>query len=56
LALPTPGKAQQAYEVGALGLDSDKDGNSFVDVVMSGNSRAALERADAAYAAFLKAH
>jgi hypothetical protein len=52
-----PGKAQQAYEVGALGVDSDKDGNSFVlDVVMSGNSKAALDRADAAYSAFLKAH
>jgi hypothetical protein len=38
-------------------VDSDKDGNSFVlDVVMTGNSKAALDRADAAYAAFLKAH
>ena len=52
-----PSKAQQAYEVGALGVDSDKDGNSFVlDVVMSGNSKAALDRADPAYSAFLKAH
>ena len=52
-----PRKAQQAYEVGALGVDSDKDGNDFVlDVVMSGNSNAALDRADAAYTAFLKAH
>jgi hypothetical protein len=51
------GKAQQAFEVGALGVDSDKDGNDFVlDVVMSGNSKAALDRADAAYTAFLKAH
>jgi len=56
-AFENPGKAQQAYEVGALGVDSDKDGNDFVlDVVMSGNSKAALDRADAAYAAFLKAH
>jgi hypothetical protein len=56
-AFNNPAKAQQAYEVGALGVDSDKDGNSFVlDVVMSGNSRAALDRADAAYSAFLKAH
>jgi hypothetical protein len=47
---------QQAFEVGALGVDSDKDGNDFVlDVVMSGNSKAALDRADAAYTAFLKA-
>jgi hypothetical protein len=52
-----PGKAQQAYEVGALGADSDKDGNDFVlDVVMTGNSKAALDRADAAYTAFLRAH
>jgi hypothetical protein len=57
-AFDNPGKAQQAYEVGAFGLDSDKeDGNEFVlDVVMSGNSKAALDRADAAYTAFLKAH
>lgn len=56
-AFENPGKAQQAFEVGALGVDSDKDGNDFVlDVVMSGNSKAPLERADAAYAAFLKAH
>jgi len=56
-AFDNPGKAQQAYEVGALGVDSDKDGNNFVlDVVMTGNSKASLERADAAYSAFLKAH
>jgi hypothetical protein len=56
-AFENPGKAQQAYEVGAVGIDSDKDGNEFfLDVVMTGNSKAALERADAAYIAFLKAH
>jgi hypothetical protein len=56
-AFDNPGKAQQAYEVGALGVDSEKDGNNFVlDVVMTGNSKASLERADAAYSAFLKAH
>jgi hypothetical protein len=56
-AFENPGKAQQAFEVGALGVDSDKDGNDFVlDVVMSGNSKAALDRADAAYTAFLKTH
>src|ERR1700752_3395544 len=56
-AFENAGKAQQAYEVGALGVDSDKDGNDFVlDVVMSGSSKAALDRADAAYTAFLKAH
>jgi hypothetical protein len=56
-AFENPGKAQQAYEVGALGVDSDKDGNDFVlDVVMTGNSKTVLQRADAAYTAFLKAH
>ena len=56
-AFENPGKMQQAFEVGALGVDSDKDGNDFVlDVVMSGSSKAALDRTDAAYTAFLKAH
>jgi hypothetical protein len=56
-AFENTGKAQQAYEVGALGVDSDKDGNDFVlDVVMSGSSKAALDRADTAYTAFLRAH
>jgi hypothetical protein len=52
-----PGKAEQAFEVGAFGIDSDKDGNEYVlDVVMSGSSKEALERSEAAYLAFLKAH
>ena len=52
-----PDKAQQAYEIGAFGIDSDKDGNEFVlDVVVSGSSKQALDRADAAYVTFLKAH
>jgi hypothetical protein len=56
-AFENPAKAQQAFEVGALGVDSDKDGNDFVvDVVMSGNSKAALDRAEVAYTASLKAH
>jgi hypothetical protein len=56
-AFENPAKAQQGFEVGALGVDSDKDGNDFVlDVVMSGSSKATLDRADAAYTAFLKAH
>jgi len=56
-AFENPAKAQQAFEVGAFGVDSDKDGNDFVlDVVMTGNSKATLDRADAAYTAFLKAH
>jgi len=56
-ASENPDKPQQAFEIGALGVDSDKDGNEFVlDVVMSGASNAALDRANAAYTAFLKAH
>jgi hypothetical protein len=56
-AMENPGKVQQAYEIGALGPDSDKDGNDFVlDVVMSGRSKQALDAADATYVAFLKAH
>jgi hypothetical protein len=56
-AMENPGRAQQAYEIGALGPDTDKDGNDFVlDVVMSGSSKAALDRADAIYVAFLKAN
>jgi hypothetical protein len=56
-AFDNPDKAQQAYEIGAFGIDSDKDGSEFVlDVVMSGSSKEALERADAAYMSFLKAH
>jgi hypothetical protein len=56
-AMENPGRVQQAYEIGALGPDSDKDGNDFVlDVVMSASSKAALDRADATYVAFLKAN
>ncbi len=56
-AFDNPDKAQQAYEIGAFGIDSDKDGNEFVlDVVMSGSSKEALNRADAAYVTILKAH
>jgi hypothetical protein len=52
-----PGKAEQAFEVGAFGTDTDKDGNEFVlDVVMSGSSKEALDRSDAAYLSLLKAH
>jgi hypothetical protein len=55
--MENPGRVQQAYEIGALGPDTDKDGNDFVlDVVMSGSSKAALDRADATYVAFLKAN
>ena len=56
-AMENPGKAQQAYEIGALGPDTDKDGNDFVlDVVMSGSSKTALEGADEVYVGFLKAN
>lgn len=56
-AFENPKKPQQAYEVGAFGVDSDKDGNEFVlDVVMSGSSKRALDRADGDYVAFLKAN
>ncbi len=52
-----PSKKQQAYEMGAFGTDSDKDGNEFVlDVVMTGLNKAALESAEKDYIAFLKAH
>ena len=55
--MENPGKLQQAFEIGALGPDTDKDGNDFVlDVVMSGSSKQALDRADAIYVAFLKAN
>jgi hypothetical protein len=48
---------QQAYEVGAFGIDADNDGNEFVlDVVMTGRYRKELDRADRDYVAFLKAH
>jgi len=56
-AYENPDKAQQAYEQGAFGLDSDKDGNEFVlDVVLTGAKKAALERAENVYVAFLKAN
>jgi hypothetical protein len=56
-AFDNPKKAQQAYEVGALGVDNDKDGNEFIlDVVMSSSSKQALERAEADYVVFLKAN
>lgn len=55
-AYENPGKTQQAYEMGAFGIDGDKDGNEFVvDVVMTGNSKTALDRADKDYVGFLKA-
>jgi hypothetical protein len=56
-AFENPSNAQQAYEVGAFGIDGDTDGNEFVlDVVMTGATKAALDKADKDYIAFLKAH
>jgi hypothetical protein len=56
-AFENPKQPQQAYEVGAFGVDSDNDGNEFVlDVVMSGSSKQALSRAEQTYVAFLKAN
>jgi hypothetical protein len=56
-AFENPSKTQQAYEAGAFGIDSDRDGNEFVlDVVMTGAGKAALDRAEKDYIAFLKAH
>jgi hypothetical protein len=56
-AFENPKKQQQAYELGAFGADSDKDDNEFVlDVVMSGSSKQALDRAEKDYVAFLKAN
>jgi len=56
-AFENPGEKEQSYEFGAFGIDSDKDGNEFVlDVVMTGADKAALERAEKDYVAFLKAH
>ncbi len=56
-AFENPSKKEQAYELGAFGIDSDKDGNEFVlDVVLTGADKAALDRAEKAYVAFLKTH
>jgi hypothetical protein len=56
-AYENPSKAQQAYEVGAFGLDSDKDGNEFVlQLVMTGRAKKQLDLAEKDYIAFLKAH
>jgi len=56
-AFENPSKRKQPYEQGAFGVDSDKDGNTFVlDVVLTGLDKAALDRAEKDYIAFLKAH
>ena len=39
-AFENPRRAQQAYELGAFGIDNDTDGNEFVlDVVMTASPR-----------------
>jgi hypothetical protein len=56
-AFENPSRAQQAHEIGAFGIDADKDGNEFVlDVVITAGSKQDLDRADKDYVAFLKAH
>lgn len=56
-AFENPKAPQQAFELGAFGIDDDKDGNQFVlDVVMSASSKKALDRAEMDYVGFLKAH
>jgi hypothetical protein len=53
----TPSLAQQAHEIVAFGVDSDKEGNDYVlMVVMTGRSKKALEQGDKPYNAFLHAH
>ncbi len=55
-AFENPSRKEQPYELGAFGIDTDKDGNEFVlDVVMTGAGKAALDRAEKDYVAFLKA-
>lgn len=56
-AFDNPSKQQQRYEQGAFGVDTDKDGNTFIlDVVLTGLNKAALDHAEKDYIAFLKAH
>jgi len=56
-AFENPSRSQQAYELGAFGIDNDADGNEFVlDVVMTGATKAAIEGAEKDYIAVLKAH
>jgi hypothetical protein len=56
-AFENPRQAQQAYEMGAFGIDTDKDGNEYIlDVVMTGAEKSALDRAENDYVAFLKAN
>jgi hypothetical protein len=53
----TPSLPQQAHEIVAFGMDTDKDGNDYMLMaVMTGRSKKALEQADQPYKAFLRAH
>jgi len=56
-AFDNPSKKQQAFEMGAFGIDDDGEGNEFVlDVVLTGLDKPAIERAEKDYISFLKAH
>lgn len=52
-----PSTPQQAAEIVSFGIDSDRDGNEFVlMVVVTAREKKALDRADGAYKAFLRAN
>lgn len=52
-----PKQKEQGFELTSLTVDTDKDGNSyFVAVVLSANSKAELNAAEAAYLSILKAY
>ena len=52
-----PSQPQQRFEAVAFGIDRDKEGNDFfVMVALTGRHKAEIDRAMAAYTAFLKAH
>ncbi len=52
-----PSSPQQAYEMMAYGEDKDKDGNSFfLMIALTSASQKALEQAETAYRAGLRAH
>jgi hypothetical protein len=53
-AFEAPSLSEQGYELQAVTTDGDKDGNQFVVTIMlSANSKAALQAAEPAYLAIL---
>jgi hypothetical protein len=53
-AFEGPSLSEQGYELQAVTVDGDKDGNQFiVTITLSANSKAALEAAEPAYLAIL---